>query len=138
MLKNNAIKKSVFALIACATLAMFVTGCDKDTENKKNQTSNESPIDAATERAYMQAAVNSAYGISDAARYVYISSLLTDETITSGSAADLKVSGTPVTSGTWKLLDDNNDLIIMLEDVVIDNYICNTNEEKVIECEKIK
>ena len=134
MFKNNIVKKRALALISCVTLAMFTTGCDKSVENGKQY-----DYDAIIEKKRREVAVGYAYGIMDAAKYVYIESLFDEEAITSGNAADLKVSGTPAISGTWEIVPtDSYNIIVILEDVVIDDYICNTNEENEIECEKIK
>ena len=80
------------------------------------------------ENARREAAENSAYGIIDAAKYQYIESMLTSTVISSGNAADLNVSGTPATSGTWKVNTTGTDgtPVITITNVVIGDYTCNT------------
>lgn len=86
-------------------------------------------IENQTENLREATIYNNAMGLVDAAKYEYISSLLTDEVIISGNAADLEVSTTPATSGTWNAVDMDNDGVpeIILKDVEIDGYIINTD-----------
>lgn len=75
------------------------------------------------DNAKKQAAVNSAYGIIDAAKYVYTESLMTDSITTSGEAASLKVSGDKATTGTWSL--DTTTGTISLTGVAVSGYTCS-------------
>ena len=74
--------------------------------------------------------------IIDAAKYKYMDSLFEDERVTFGNVVDLKLSTkNPVTSGTWSIDDTTKNVII--KDVVIDNYICNSinpENDREIEC----
>ena len=95
-----------------------------------------SMIKDAKENVRKETAIDSAYGVVAAAEYEYVESLLGEETKTYGNAKDLEVNGTKPTSGTWLATDINNDgePEIILDDVVIGNYICNTD----IETQEIK
>ena len=82
------------------------------------------------ENARKEAAKNSAYGIIDAAKYVYIESMFSDTAQTSGEASALKVSGTPATTGTWTVNSKASDgtPVISISNVKIGDYVCNTKE----------
>ena len=93
------------------------------------------------ENARREAAENSAYGIIDAAKYQYIESMLTSTVVSSGNAADLNVSGTPATSGTWKVNTTGTDgtPVITITNVKIGDYLCNTKKDSTsgeVECIK--
>jgi len=75
------------------------------------------------ENARLEAAKNSAYGLIDAAKYEYSESILKGESKTSGNAADLVVSGTKASAGTWSI--DTNGVITLSDDTVIGEYNCH-------------
>ncbi len=77
------------------------------------------------ENARKEAKVNSAYGVVDAAKYVYLESLMSGTVSTSGYASDLKVSGEKPTAGTWKVdANSTTDPVITIDGVKFDGYIC--------------
>ena len=79
------------------------------------------------ENARKEAKVNSAYGVVDAAKYVYLESMMSSTVSTSGYASDLKVSGEKPTAGTWVVNTDSTtdtDPVITIDGVVFGEYIC--------------
>ena len=78
------------------------------------------------EKARVEAAENSAYGVIDAAKLYYTESLL-DSTKTveaeGNDATTLVVSGTSVSSGTWNF--DSATGTITLVDVKLGDFTCN-------------
>lgn len=77
------------------------------------------------ENARREAKVNSAYGVVDAAKYVYLESMMSSTVSTSGYASDLKVSGEKPTAGTWKVdASSTTDPVITIDGVVFGEYTC--------------
>ena len=78
------------------------------------------------EKAREEAAINSAYGVVDAAKLYYTESLLdsTKTVLAEGNdAKTLSVSGTAVSDGTWNFAASTG--TITLVDVVLGDYTCN-------------
>ena len=77
------------------------------------------------EKARLEAAENSAYGVIDAAKLYYTESLLdTTKTVEeSNPVSDLVISGTEINEGTWSI--DTTTGTITLSGVVIGDYTCN-------------
>ena len=78
------------------------------------------------DNARKEAKVNSAYGVVDAAKYVYLESMMTNTVSTSCYASDLKVSGEKPTAGTWTVntASDATDPVITIEGVKFGDYTC--------------
>ena len=79
------------------------------------------------ENARKEAKVNSAYGVVDAAKYVYLESMMSSTVSTSGYASDLKVSGEKPTAGTWVVntgSTTDTDPVITIDGVVFGEYTC--------------
>ena len=78
------------------------------------------------EKAREEAAINSAYGVVDAAKLYYTESLLdsTKTVLAEGNdAKTLSVSGTTISGGTWNFESTSGK--ITLVDVVLGDYTCN-------------
>ena len=84
------------------------------------------------ENARNKAAVNSAYGVIDAAKLAYTESIMSSTTSTSGNVTDLKISGDKPTAGTYSVNTETG--AITIEGVQFGDYTCtggNDNNAKV-------
>jgi type IV pilus assembly protein PilA len=95
------------------------------------------------EKARQEAKVSSAYGVVDAAKYVYMESMMSSTgVVTSGNAADLKVSGEKPTAGTWTVntSSTSTDPVITIDGVTFDNYVCGNKgaTDGKVTCEQSK
>ena len=89
------------------------------------------------ENVKLKSIVNSCYGVMEGAKYKYTESLLTDATITSGSAVALILSGEKPITGTW-IMDDSKIIIDNVSFKSMPGYVCtnkNTKNNEVV-CSK--
>ncbi len=82
------------------------------------------------DNARKNSARDAAYGVIDAVRLQYVETLYSGNAIVSytGSVADVKVSGTKPTAGSWSI-DDNGD--VHITGVVFGEYTCSGMGETV-------